>query len=57
MAMAHSLELRVPLLDIELMHTAEQIPTKYLLNEHNTKYAFRQAARRHLPEEWSNRKN
>lgn len=55
--MAHSLELRVPLLDIELMHTAEQIPTKYLLNEHNTKYAFRQAARRHLPEEWSNRKN
>lgn len=56
MAMAHSLELRVPLLDIELMHTAEQIPTKYLLNEHNTKYAFRQAARRHLPEEWSNRK-
>lgn len=56
MAMAHSLELRVPLLDIELMHTAEQIPSKFLLNEHNTKYAFRQAARRHLPEEWSNRK-
>ncbi|MFC4653106.1 asparagine synthase (glutamine-hydrolyzing) [Lactococcus nasutitermitis] len=56
MSMAHSLELRVPLLDIELMHTAEQIPTKYLLNDKNTKYAFRQAAKRHLPEEWSNRK-
>ncbi|HJF19808.1 MAG TPA: asparagine synthase (glutamine-hydrolyzing) [Enterococcus columbae] len=55
MSMAHSLELRVPLLDIEVMKTAEKVPTKYLINEVNTKFAFRQAAARHLPEEWYNR--
>ena len=31
------------------------MPTKYLINEENTKFAFRQAASRHLPEEWYNR--
>jgi len=56
MSMAHSLELRVPLLDVKIMNVAEQIPTKYLLNEENTKYAFRQAAARHLPKEWYDRK-
>ncbi|WP_171333279.1 asparagine synthase (glutamine-hydrolyzing) [Enterococcus cecorum] len=55
MSMAHSLELRVPLLDIEVMRTAEKVPSKYLINEENTKFAFRQAASRHLPEEWYNR--
>ncbi len=52
MTMAHSLELRVPLLDKELMGVAEQVPTKYLITDENTKYAFRQAAGRHLPKEW-----
>lgn len=55
MTMAHSLELRVPLLDKELMGVAEQVPTKYLITDENTKYAFRQAAGRHLPKEWCDR--
>ncbi|WP_338476232.1 asparagine synthase (glutamine-hydrolyzing) [Tetragenococcus halophilus] len=56
MTMANSLEARTPLLDIRLMEVAEKIPTKYLLNSKNTKYAFRKAAHRHLPDEWANRK-
>lgn len=55
MSMAHSIELRVPLLDIKMMELAESIPTKYLLNAENTKYAFRKAANRHLPDEWADR--
>ncbi|PLS28605.1 asparagine synthase (glutamine-hydrolyzing) [Bifidobacterium parmae] len=55
LTMAHSLELRVPLLDKVLMGVAEQVPTKWLINDENTKYAFRQAAGRHLPEEWKSR--
>ena len=55
MSMAHSLELRVPLLDKKMMECAQVIPTKYLFNEHNTKYAFRQAAFRHIPKEWAAR--
>ncbi|OTN77177.1 asparagine synthase (glutamine-hydrolyzing) [Enterococcus sp. 8G7_MSG3316] len=55
MSMASSLELRVPLLDIELMNLAQTIPTKYLINQNNTKDVFRQAANRHLPNEWANR--
>lgn len=55
MTMAHSLELRVPLLDKELMKVAEQVPTKYLISDENTKYAFRQAAARHIPKEWYDR--
>ena len=38
-------------LDKELMGVAEQVPTKYLITDENTKYAFRQAAGRHLPKE------
>ncbi|KFN92087.1 glutamine-hydrolyzing asparagine synthetase [Tetragenococcus muriaticus PMC-11-5] len=56
MTMAHSLEARTPLLDTRLMEVAEKIPSKYLLNSKETKYAFRKAAHRHLPEEWANRK-
>ncbi len=55
LSMAHSIELRVPLLDIRMMEVAEQVPTKYLLNEENTKFAFRKAANRHLPDEWADR--
>ncbi len=55
LTMAHSLELRVPLLDKELMAVAEQVPTKYLITDENTKFAFRQAAARHLPKEWYDR--
>ena len=55
MTMAHSLELRVPLLDRMLMDVAEQVPTKYLITDENTKFAFRQAAARHLPKAWYDR--
>lgn len=55
MTMAHSLELRVPLLDQQLMTVAEQVPTRYLITDENTKYAFRLAAGRHLPPAWSKR--
>lgn len=55
LTMASSLEARVPLLDIEMMKLAQSIPTKYLINQHNTKDVFRQASNRHLPEAWANR--
>ncbi len=55
MTMAHSLEARTPLLDIRMMELAERIPVKYLMNAENTKYAFRKAANRHLPDEWADR--
>lgn len=55
LSMASSIELRVPLLDIDVMKTAEKVPSKYLLNQHNTKWAFRKAANRHLPDEWADR--
>ena len=60
MSMAHSLELRVPFLDKELMHVAEQIPTKFRVTHHvatddktpyTTKYAMRLAAKRDTPPE------
>ena len=55
LSMASSLELRVPLLDVELMNLAQTIPAKYLINQNNTKDVFREAANRHLPNEWANR--
>lgn len=55
MSMANSVEIRVPLLDKEVMKVAETTPTKYLFNDKGTKWAFRMAANRHLPEEWATR--
>ena len=56
MTMANSLELRVPFLDKEVFKMSSKIPTKYLVNEGTTKYAFRKAAYEKIPEEWSKRK-
>ena len=56
MSMAHSLELRVPFLDKEVMKMAEKIPAKYKITKENTKYILRHAANRTLPDEWANRK-
>ncbi|MFT8531223.1 asparagine synthase (glutamine-hydrolyzing) [Bifidobacterium aquikefiri] len=56
MTMAHSLELRVPFLDKELMKVAGRVPTRYLIANEHTKFAFRQAAARHLPHVSSHRK-
>lgn len=56
MSMAHSIELRVPFLDREVMNVAAKVPVKYRINDIDTKYAFRLAAGRALPEESANRK-
>ncbi len=50
MSMAHSLEVRVPFLDRIVFDVARTIPTKFKVNEENTKYAMRQAAHRYLPD-------
>ncbi|MGN0605647.1 MAG: asparagine synthase (glutamine-hydrolyzing) [Oscillospiraceae bacterium] len=58
MSMAHSLELRVPFLDKEVMAVAEKIPTKYRVTRDEvtdentnyiTKYAMRLAAKKDTP--------
>lgn len=55
MSMAHSLELRVPFLDKEIMRMAQSVPSRYKINGKNTKYVFRKAANRTLPDEWADR--
>ena len=49
MSMAHSLELRVPFLDKKVFEVASRIPVKYRIAGGTTKYAMRQAAKRHIP--------
>lgn len=49
--MANSLELRVPFLDKEVWKVASRVPSHLRVNRNNTKYALRQAALRHLPQE------
>lgn len=56
MSMANSLELRVPFLDKEIMALAQRIPTKYRVNDENTKFAMRKAALRRMPEKWAGKK-
>lgn len=56
MTMANSLELRVPLLDINVFNVAKTIPTKYLVHKKTTKYLFRNIAQKRIPEEWSKRR-
>ena len=49
MSMAHSLELRVPFLDKEVFEVASRIPVKHRIGGGTTKYAMREAAKRHIP--------
>ncbi len=56
MSMAHSLELRVPFLDIEVFKLASTIPTKYKVSSENTKLAFREAAYKEIRRENADRK-
>lgn len=49
MSMAHSLELRVPFLDKEMLKVALQIPSRYRVNKETTKVALRGAAAKELP--------
>lgn len=50
MSMAHSLELRVPFLDKEVLETAMRIPARYRATGKQTKTALRHAAAKHIPE-------
>jgi asparagine synthase (glutamine-hydrolysing) len=51
MAMAHSLEVRVPYLDREVFELARSLPIGMRLDGRNTKVALRMAAAHHLPAE------
>ena len=55
MSMAHSIELRVPFLDKEVMKVGEMIPSEYKVTNDNTKVALRCAAKEVLPEAWAKR--
>lgn len=56
MSMSHSIELRTPLMDIDVFKYARTIPNKYLLKNKQTKYIFRNVASKKIPEEWSKRR-
>lgn len=56
MSMAHSLELRVPFLDKEMLNIALRIPSEYRVTKEQTKVALRKAAIRELPEQTANRR-
>ena len=55
MTMAHSLELRVPYLDKEVLNLALTLPKKYKVKKKVGKYALRKAAASKIPEEWFDR--
>jgi len=50
MSMAASLEVRAPMLDVELAELAMRIPDQFLLRDGTTKYILRKAIRPWLPE-------
>lgn len=55
MTMAHSLELRVPFLDVEVYKNSTTIPAKYKIKDKLTKYVFRKASEKAVPQEWAKR--
>ena len=56
MSMAHSLEVRVPYLDRDVFELAASIPTRFRTNKTATKYAFRMAAAKHMPDNVADKK-
>jgi asparagine synthase (glutamine-hydrolysing) len=56
MAMANSLELRVPFLDTEVFRVASTLPIDQRLSNDTTKYALRQALREVVPPHIFNRR-
>lgn len=56
MSMAHSLELRVPFLDLRVWDVAREIPTRFRVTEENTKVALRRTALKEIPERTANKK-
>lgn len=55
MTMAHSLELRVPYLDKEVLKLALTLPKEYKVKKNIGKYALRKAAATKIPQEWFSR--
>ena len=55
MTMAHSIELRVPFLDKEVMNLAQTIPSNMESRDNTTKYILRKTANEVLPDEWATR--
>ena len=53
MAMAHSLESRVPFLDREVFALAATVPTSQKVTGDQTKVALREAAERVIPRDWA----
>ena len=53
MAMAHSLESRVPFLDREVFALASTIPASQKVTERQTKVTLREAAERAIPRDWA----
>jgi asparagine synthase (glutamine-hydrolysing) len=56
MTMANSLELRVPLLDHQVLEFAASLPARYKLKNKSTKHILKRALSRRLPAEILNRK-
>jgi len=56
MTMAHTLEARVPYLDIKLFEIASNLNTKFLAKGHVSKPLLRDVTRDKLPIDWVNRK-
>mgnify|MGYP004629538963 FL=1 len=56
MSMAHSIELRTPLMDKDVFRYASVLPDKFLLKNKETKYIFRDIASKKIPEKWSKRR-
>jgi len=56
MSMAHSLLLRMPFLNSDIIDTALKLPTEFRVTRSENKIAFRAAAAKHLPESVANRK-
>lgn len=53
MAMAHSLESRVPFLDKRVFELSATIPTRFKVSDEQTKLALRSAAERAIPQDWA----
>lgn len=55
MSMAHSLELRVPFLDKEIMKLAGKLPEMLRVNPKQVKHVLREAAQGNIPKDWAKR--
>ena len=53
MAMAHSLESRVPFLDTQVFGVSATIPTRLKVSNEQSKLTLRQAAERAIPQAWA----